>query len=85
VLWLWLGYSRARANWHLQHDRVLAFAPYCQFDDLTIRQFERIMVHTGLIQIHLPKPGNFMLKPFEAEAVGAFALNMCFKSKLRAG
>ena len=32
------------------------------------------MMDTRLMHIHLPKPGDLVLEPFETEAIGGFAL-----------
>jgi hypothetical protein len=62
----------------LQHGRLLARAQFGQLDDLTIRQFERVMMDAKLMQINLPKPGQFVLEPFETE-IGGFALKIFVK------
>jgi hypothetical protein len=76
---LWLSRGRARADWHLQHGRLLAWTQFRQLDDLTVRQFERVVVDARLVQINLPKPGQFVLESFETKAKGGFALKIFFK------
>jgi hypothetical protein len=63
----------------LQHGRLLARAQFGQLDDLTVRQFESVVMDARLVQINLPKPGQLVLEPLESEAVGGFALKIFFK------
>jgi hypothetical protein len=83
-VWLCLGRNFPRAGWHLQHGRVLAWAQFCQLDDLAIWQFERVMMDMLLLLIHLPKPRNLMPEPLVAEPIVGFALKVLFKGKLSA-
>jgi hypothetical protein len=68
-VWLWLSRDGVRADGHLQHGRVLAWAQFRHLYDLTVRQFESVMMDTRLMHIHLPKSSDLVLEPFETEAI----------------
>jgi hypothetical protein len=53
-------------------------------DDLTVRQFQSVMVEIGLVLIDLPKPSYLVRKSSVSKAIGALAFRIFFKGKLRA-
>ena len=85
MLRLCLGrHDLPRARWQLQHGGVLASGQFRHQDDLTIRQFQSIMVDVTLLFIDLAKAGHLVWEPFVTEALGGLALKILFKGKLRA-
>ena len=83
-MWLRLGHDFAGAGWHLQHCGVLPSGQFRQQDDLTVWQFQSVMMNVRLVLIDLPKPGNLVLEAVVAEAIGRLAFQALFKGKLRA-
>ena len=67
---LCLGHVLAWACWQLQHGCVLASGQFRHQDDLTVRQFEGVMVDVGLLLIDLPEPGHLVPVTLVAEAIG---------------
>jgi hypothetical protein len=63
---------------------MLTSNQFRQEDDLTVRQFESIMVCVGPILIDLAKPSHLVRQPLATEAIGCLAHQILFKSKLRA-
>ena len=52
--------------------------------DLTVRQFQGVMVEIGLVLIDLPKPSYLVRESSVSETIGALAFRTFFKGKLRA-
>jgi len=68
----------------LQHGRVLASSQFRYQNDLTVRQFQSIMVDIRLVFIDLFKPSHLVREPFVAEAIRGIAFYILFKGKLGA-
>ena len=81
LMWLCLGRDLLGSGWHLQYGRLLASGQFRHQDDLTVRQFQSIMVDLALLLIDLPEPGNLVREPFVAEAIGRVALQILFKGE----
>jgi hypothetical protein len=54
----------------LQYGCVLASGQFRHQDDLTVRQFQGVMVEIGLVLIDLPKPSYLVRELPVAEAIG---------------
>jgi len=80
-MWLCLGRDLLGSGWHLQYGGLLASGQFRHQDDLTVRQFQSIMVDLALLLIDLPEPGNLVREPFVAEAIGRVALQILFKGE----
>jgi hypothetical protein len=67
---LYIERNFARTRWQLQHGRVLVSSQFRHQDDLTVRQFQSIMVDIRLVLIDLPKSRHLVREPFVTEAIG---------------
>jgi hypothetical protein len=75
-------------GWQLQYGRALIFAQTCEQDHLSIREFKRIVVRHGVVQIDLPKapepPGDLLVRQ-NVDAEQRLAFDVLLKRDLGAG